>query len=62
MISNAQIVWKSLRNALNFRSILFLCNNQLCEMTLQWKTGLVKNVKTGYSKQSMFGVTFILIL
>lgn len=24
MISNAQIVWKSLRNALNFRSILFL--------------------------------------
>lgn len=35
MISNAQIVWKSLRNALNFRSILFLCNNQLCEMTLQ---------------------------
>ena len=26
MISNVQIVWKSLRNALNFRSILFLRN------------------------------------
>lgn len=29
MISNVQIVWKSLRNALNFRSILFCAIGKL---------------------------------
>lgn len=28
MSSNVQIIWKSLRNALNFRSILFLYRDE----------------------------------
>ena len=35
MSSNVQIIWKSLRNALNFRSILFLCNGKLAWLKIQ---------------------------